>query len=208
VVPAATVAREAEQLLTRAGQPAADLRVEVQELAPATSRATGATTGLIVSWVARSGPAHGVIVPGDVIESADGQPFPTVDHWQRYVSRLVVGSPTSLRIRRRGEVREVTVTPAPTAPPESAGAPRAARTRIGLVMRFIPGSGSEVTAVEPESIGAAAGLEPGDVITWIGSLSSPEPLQIRQTTTAAEPGRPLLVGIQRGTRHRVTTFER
>lgn len=207
IVPAAIVIREVEELLARAARPAGDLQTEVQPLVPSIMRATGASSGVIVAWIAKAGPASGILQPGDVIEAADGQALPTIDHWLRYQSQLVAGTPTSITIRRNRENREVTLTPAPVATAESPAAKQKSRP-LGLVMRFIPGSGSEITAVEPASLGAFAGFEPGDVITWIGSTASPEPMQIRQIVSATAAGHPLMAGVQRGAHHRVTTLER
>ena len=208
IVPAGVVANAVEGLLARSAEPAGDPGIDVQSLTPATARATGAALGVLVAWTDQNGPAASRLLPGDVIEAVDGQPIETFDQWQRARARLVAGTAATFTIRRREATTSVTVIPTAT-PADAPGAPSARGTRaLGLTMRFIPASGSEITAVDRSSMAADAGLEPGDIITWIGTTPAPSPAQVRRAVPQATTGRPVLVGFQRGTRHGVTAFER
>jgi hypothetical protein len=73
-------------------------------------------------------------------------------------------------------------------------------------LRAIAGVGSEVLVIEPRSAGAEAGLATGDLILSVGRLQAPGPGQIAQAFAAADPTRPIIVGVARGDRRLVVAL--
>jgi S1-C subfamily serine protease len=75
-------------------------------------------------------------------------------------------------------------------------------------MRRVLRSGSELISVDPGSVGARGGLAAGDVITLIGDVPSPTPVQVQAVFTSAPKGQAVLVAVTRGATHFVTTLTR
>ena len=157
---------------------------------------------MVVTWVDPSGPAAGVLAIGDVIESSDGQPVLSPDHWRVQLARLSAGQVLTLRVRGHNEERDVSLQVQPPAQPATE------TSALGLRMRRAPRVGTELLAVDPGSAGARGGLVPGDTITVIGDISAPAPAQIARTFSSAPQGTPIVVGVTRGTTHLVTTLSR
>lgn len=196
LVPADVVLRAADRLL-REGTPGGGwLGVEVQPLTPTVALASGATGGVVVTWIDPRGPAAGQLVVTDVIEMAGDEVVSAVEGWEARVARLAAGDPLVVRVRRGGEARDVQLTAGVT--PPSASAPV-----LGLALRAVAGLGVEVVRVDPGSAAAQAGVEVGDVITQVDRIERPTPAQITRAFQAAPDDRPLLVGVTRGTRHLV-----
>jgi hypothetical protein len=204
VVPSAILFAEFERLVAKPITPAGDLGIRVQSLTADVSAATGATVGVVVTWVNGEGPSSGVVRVGDVIEAADGSPLPTPEHWRVRLARLGANEALRLRIRRRGGLVDVQLQP--PAPAPASPAPR--NPSLGLRMRGMAGSGTEVLSVEEGSAAIRAGLAAGDVITLIGDVSSPTPAQVRTAFSTAPEGTRVLVGLTRGATHLVTTLTR
>jgi S1-C subfamily serine protease len=201
IVPGATVLAEAERLLANPPAPSGTLGLEVQELTPPVASLTGASAGVVVTWVDRDGPARGHLLVGDVIEAVDGRPLPTREHWNVRASRASAGEALTLRVRRRGELRDVPLTAsAPAAPPSS--------RPLGLALRERARIGAEVIRVEPGSSAERAGLAAGDLITLVADVPAPTPGQVTRSFAAIGPGQRVMVGFTRGAAHHVTTLER
>lgn len=200
IVPAALLLAEAELLLGRSSEPQGQLGIEVQPLSEPVAKATGTESGVVVTWVDGQGAAGGRLAAGDVIEAIDGAPLQP-GHWDARVARLAIGDTILLRVRRRGELHEVSLT---------AAAPSAAvpSHELGLTMRALSGTGVEVVRVDPGAAADRAGLESGDIITLIGEVRAPTPAQIRRTFAAAPEDRPVLVAFTRREIHRVTALEK
>jgi S1-C subfamily serine protease len=201
IVPGETVLQEAERLLTKAAGAAGVLGIEVQDLTQPLASATGAGSGVLVSRVERGGPASGLVAPVDVIEAVNGEPLASRHDWDVRAARVVAGETLTLRVRRRGETREVTVT-------ASAPAANTGPQPLGLVLRERPRIGAEVVRVEPASAADRADLRPGDVITLAADVQAPTPNQVTRAFAGAAAGQPLIVGVARGGAHHVTTLER
>jgi hypothetical protein len=201
IVPGATVLAEAERLLaTPPGAPGA-LGVEVQDLTPPVASVTGATVGVVVTWVDAGGGSNGQLMAGDVIEAVDGRTLVTRQHWDVRVARLSVGETLSLRVRRGGEVREIgLVANAPAAQPPSRS--------LGLTLRTRARIGTEVMRLEPRSAADRAGLVPGDLITLVADVPAPTPVQVTRAFSSLAQGERVMVAVTRGGTHFVTTLER
>ena len=165
------------------------------------SSATGAPLGVVVSRVDQAGAGAGQVMVGDVIEAIDGRPLEFRQQWDVRAARLSEGETVSLRVRRRGEVREVWLVA--LAPPASAST-----QSLGLTLRPRPGLGAEVVRVDRGSAADRAGLIPGDVITLVADLEVPTPAQVTRAYAAAAEGQRLLIAVTRGDDHHVTTLER
>ncbi len=201
IVPAQTLFEEASRLLDRSPAERGTIGLAAQELTPALSAVTGASNGVIVTWVDRAGPGADVRI-GDVVEAVDGQPLISRKQWEVWSARLRADATVTLRIRRRADVLEKTITAA-------AVAHEAPRERpLGLALRPRRGLGVEVVSVEPRSAAEAAGLAPGDVITWTANIDAPTPVQVTRAFAALQPGGHLMVALTRDDTHRIATVER
>jgi S1-C subfamily serine protease len=190
---------EVERLLVPPATPSGYLGMHVQPLTPVLARATGSTSGVVVTWVDQAGPAAAMVAAGDVVEAAADQPLPTPLHWEAVLARVAPGDPVTLRVRREDGVQDVTLLAASgPSPPEGAA--------LGLALAARPGLGSIVTRVTAGSVAARAQIARGDVITRIAGVQAPSPAAVRQTV-AASAGEPVLVVVTRGDTHHVTALE-
>jgi S1-C subfamily serine protease len=178
---------------------AGHLGVEVQPLSPAIAAVTGATGGVVVTWVDAQGPAAGTIAAGDVIEEANGERV-TAEQWRVRTARLEAGATVTLRVRRGGEMRELALVAAARDALEATG--------LGLVMRALPAVGSEVVHVGPSSAGRRAGIEAGDVITLAGEVQAPTPADVRRAYSSSADGRGVLLALTRGPTNQVVALQR
>lgn len=197
ILPAEAVIRAADRLLREGSRDGGWLGVVVQALTPAVALVAGASGGVMVTWVDPGGPAAEKLVVTDVIESIGDEVVATLEHWEARLARLAAGDSLVLRVRRRGEVREIQLTASGAPPTQSE------THLLGLTMRAVPRIGVEVVRVDPGSAAARAGIEAGDVMTLIGEIERPTPAQVTRAFLATPDDRPLLVGVTRGDRHRV-----
>ena len=170
--------------------------IDVQPLTAGISRATGSTSGLVVTWVDPRGPAAGALNAGDVIEAVNGAALWTTDDWDVQMARLGVDQTLTIGVRDAGGRRDVPIV-AQAAPANPAS--------LGLTLRELPGIGAEVVRVDRGSVGQRGGLRAGDVITRVGSIDAPAPAEVRR---AFGTRRPLIVAFNRGTSRQVTALER
>jgi hypothetical protein len=175
------------------------LGVEVQALSPAVAAVTGATGGVVVTWVDPDGAAAGAIGVGDVIEEANGERL-ALEQWAVRIARLSAGATVTVRARRGGEMREVALVARAREPSVAA--------QLGLILRTVPGVGSEVIRVMPSAAAQRAGIEPGDVITMAGDTKTPTAAQVRGTYASGGTDRGVLLALTRGAVHRVVVLER
>ena len=201
IVPGATVLAEAERLLAAPPGPPGAIGIEVQDLTPPIASATAASVGVVVAWVDQDGASSEQLTVGDVIEAVDGRALGTQQHWEVRAARLSVGETLRLRVRRRGEIREVAlVATAPAAQPASRS--------LGLTLRARRQIGAEVVRLEPGSAADRAGLAPGDIITLVADVSAPTPAQVMRSYSSMGQGKRVMVAVTRGETHFVTTWER
>jgi hypothetical protein len=187
--------RAVDQLRDNPDRGRGHLGLEVQPMTRRLAAATGASGGVVVSWVDPEGPSAGALQVGDVLEEANGERL-TSQHWAVRAARLVPGETVTVRARRDGEVREVVLLTAFRPPQPDVAS-------LGLTMRVLSGIGSEVTRVEPGTAAHRAGVEAGDVITLAGKVAAPTPAQVRSAFAADPEGHGMLLALTRGTSHRV-----
>ena len=200
IVPGGTVLAEAGRLLATPPGPVGTSGIEVQDLTPPVAMVTGATVGVVVTWVDAEGAGREQLMTGDVIEAVDGRALADRQHWDVRVARLSVGETLTLRVRRRGELREVALV-------GSAPAARPASRSLGLTLRGRTKIGAEVVRVERASAADRARLTVGDVITLIAEVQAPTPTQVVRSFGSVE-GQRVMVAVTRGDAHFVTTLER
>ena len=201
IVPGDVLLAEVDRLLVSGVAPPGRLGIEVQPLTSAVAKATGATSGVVVTWVDPAGPSTGAVGAGDVLESATGEVLLSPLYWESRVARLAAGDSISVRVRRGGESTEVVLVAAPV--PEPLATPA-----LGLTLRPVPGTGAAVTRVDAGSTADRAGVQVGDIITRIADVTAPTPAAIRATFAAAIEGDALLLAITRGDAHQVTALEK
>ena len=189
LVPAATVLAEASRLIDRPPAVRGYVGIDVQPLTSSLVKATGATGGLIVTWVDPGGPAAGALNAGDVIETANGAAMATVDHWDVQIARLGAGQTLIIGVYAAGGTRGVSVVASAAACDGSRIARADAAGRAGdrrrsdsHRARFLRRSGRPSCR---------------RVVTRVNSTAAPTPAQVRQAFGAARE-RPLIVAFTRG----------
>jgi hypothetical protein len=200
VVPWPVVVSEAERVLSAAVDEPGTLDVEVQALTAPLRAATGAPRGVVVSWVAPTGPSADLLRVGDVITDADGEPIASLAEWQAHGDRLSAGQAVTLTVWRGGEAVAVPMVA------QSATVP--ASMPLGLRLRTIARVGVRVESVANASAGHRAGLRAGDVLTRVADVEAPTEAQAQRAFQAATTDRPVLIGVTRGDTHFVLAMER
>lgn len=200
LVPADSVISMANRLAREGQRPPGRLGIEVQPLTSSITAATGASTGVVVSWVDPQGSAAGSLRVTDIIEQVDGEPTPTLEHWTTSVARLTDGDSLVITARRGQDVREVSLTAGAVAEP--------ADRPVGLMLRTIPKVGAAVVRVESGSAADHSGLRIGDVITIVGDIEAPTATQASRAFATASRDRPIMIGVTRADTHHVFAFER
>lgn len=201
IVPGPVLLAEANRLLAAGEHVPGEFGFEVQALTPAVAKATGAATGVVVTWVDPDGPSADTLAAGDVLEAVDGEALTSPLQWRARASRIPAGGAVTVRFRRGDAVQDVPLAAAPARP-----AP--AVTTLGLTLRSVPGTGSLVAEVETGSIAERAGLRAGDIITVAGEAKAPSPAGVRRIYERAPAGAAILVGFNRSGTHAMTALEK
>lgn len=186
----------------------------------------GATRGVVVRGVEPGAPAQmSELEPGDVITKVDGKPVELASDLQREILTKKIGQSVALDIVRQGKpllisvktgerpdkfVRASTRRPAvapslapraaPSVTPSSPGVTVQSATPENLAALQIhrrESGGVVVTAVEPYSASAAAGLEVGDVITEAGGRRVLSPKDLESALSAADEEQGVLLLLER-----------
>ena len=201
IMPIALLLAEAEQLLSVPPRSGGTVGIETQVLTPALASITKALRGVVVTAVDAAGSGAQAVQVGDVIETADGRALLTPQHWRARVARLSPGDSLALRIRRGGELRDVTLI-------ANAPADQPVTPPLGLALRPLPGVGAEVIRVDRGSVADRTGLLAGDVITLIADTAAPTPAQVLRLFTATGEGQRVMIAVTRRDTHFVTVLER
>ncbi|HBP17220.1 MAG TPA: serine protease [Planctomycetes bacterium] len=163
------------------------LGVLIQDLTPELAQSFGITArrGVVVSEVTPDSPAAKAgLQVGDVIRKLDGREATDVGWLRNAVSMTAPGSRVKLTVLRDGAERELTVElgtlPAQSPPNATSGSAESSTSDFGIVAGELTpeeanrlghalGSGVLVRSVEPNSPAALAGIQPGSLITRVGS---------------------------------------
>lgn len=182
-----------------------DLATEVQALTPALAKATGAPSGVVVTYVHPQGPAADVLESGDVISAVDGINVTTPAGFLRLEQSRTPGSGSKLRIVRRGSRSEVSVTARDAA---EAPLPPLTESDPGMILRTVPDLGAEIVAVRPGTAAGRSGLAVGDVIVRFDGRADSSSAALLRAYRAADSGTALLLTVQRGTQHVIIALEK
>ena len=200
VVPGKMLWDAAEDLLRHPHKVYVDLGIDVAALTPRLSLASGADTGVVITWINPNSVVAGQLKAGDVIQAVDDVSLPTPEHWRVRTARLGVGDTIAIRVLRGRVQRELLVVAAIAAPAPS--------SMLGLTLRPLGSVGAEVVRVERGSAADAAGIEAGDVITVIGASIAPSAAQVESSFASARRGDFMIVALMRGPEHRVVALQR
>jgi PDZ domain len=200
IVPGPALLAEAQRLTAQPTAAAGILAIDVQPLTAPVAAVTGAAGGVVVTWVAPGGPAAGQLMVGDVVEGLDSRALTGPEEWNIRMARLSAGQTVALRVRSRGQVREIVLVAA-TPSPSPVG------RSLGLVLRARPKLGAEVIRVQPGSAAEQAGLTAADVITLIGDVDAPTPAQVARSFGALKGDQQVLIGVTRADAHLVTVLQ-
>lgn len=187
-----------------AAGPRGSLGVEVDALSPALGAATGATSGVVVTYVEPEGPAGKAVQSGDVIQSLDSTPVTSVAEFRRLESSRAPGATVAVAGTRRGSPLQASLTAVDAAaPPPAAGA-----GEPGFIGRNVPGAGIEIVTVRPGSAAAAAGLQPRDLIVALDGQQAPNSATLARRYRGAAEDAAVLLTVKRGERHHVLALEK
>ena len=171
--------------------------------------------GAIVDQVNAGSPAEKAgLKQGDVILKVSGQAIDNSNSLRNRVSELAPGTAITLDVFRHGENRQLTAALGEMTPEEqSAPASQSAKTGdLGMTLESLTSSlasqfnvprgttGVVVTAVDPSSSAAQAGMRSGDVITQLNGQAIDSPSKAREVLSARHD-RPVLAGVVRGGQH-------
>jgi hypothetical protein len=88
IVPGELVLRMADRLLGEGLIAHGLVGILVQSMDSGVAAAPGTSSGVIVTWVDRDGPASGRVSATDVIETVDGEPVLSAEHWRSRIDRI------------------------------------------------------------------------------------------------------------------------
>jgi hypothetical protein len=193
-------------LATRLNQPrtppgALGFQVQQMDATLAAEIGVAPESGVIVAWVDPRSPAARVLATGDVIEGINGAGTPTAFAWHVHASRLGAGERAALKVRRAGELHDITLVVPQATPVRSS-------TALGLTLFRAPGLGSRIGRVAPNTAGDRAGLRGGDIVTMAGDDAEPSPEEVRRAFEETSEGGAVVFGIRRGDAHRLFVVTR
>ena len=203
---------------------------ELQQLFP------GVTRGVVVRGIEPSAPARSSgLMPDDVILKVDGVPVALAGDLQRQILGKKIGQKVDLDVWRAGRVQRLAVTtgeqpetmlraslrprrkPTGSAPMQRSPG---VHTSPGMAVREATpdalrefgirrqeSGGVIVTAVEPMSPAAVAGIEAGDIITEAGGRPILRKQDFDKALQSDDQGRGILLLLQRGGRRAVAILK-
>jgi Do/DeqQ family serine protease len=211
------MARAVSEQLTRDGVVhRAKLGVTVQQVTPELAESLGlpGVHGALVSGVEAGSPAdHAGLRQGDVITLLDGAPVSDANALRNHIAGSRPGSTVALEVVRQGKTESLHAQLIERAPTESARAQRQSsadpdESSVGMAVTPLTpdvanqlgvaptGKGVVVTDVDPAGVAAAAGLQPGDVITRVNDRAIASVAALRAALDARST-KPALVLVQR-----------
>lgn len=191
----------------------------LEEMKQLRSMFEGLESGVVVRGIEPGAPAQrSDLAPGDVITKVDGKPVQIASDLQREVLGKQIGESVELEVWRKGRTlrfmvptgehpdRLVRASTRPRKPSSQAASPALHGLSVeqptpeGLKKWNIAPratGGVLVTAVEPYSAAAVAGLQAGDLITEAAGQKVSTPGDLAKALSSADPERGLLVLIER-----------
>ena len=136
--------------------------------------------GILVAQVSKNSPAEKAgLRQGDIIVAYRGKPVVDVGRFRNRISLTPPGSTERLTVMRNGKLKELMITIGKiNEETQVARVPSQSTDKIGLTVQTLtpqlaqqfdaePGEGVVVTAVQPDSIASAAGIEVGSIILQV-----------------------------------------
>ena len=204
VLPADFLRATAERAVTGSQTTTARFGIEVDDLTEALRRATSASSGVIVTTVEKGGPAAGVLLPGDVVQTIDGMPTTNAGAFLALERSRTPATPSTVSIVRRGTPETLTIPASDAARGSAAGA----EDETGIVGRAAAGEGIEIVAITPRSAAEQAGLVRGDVILTVNGRNAGALEELTRTFGTAKPGTAWVLTVQRGARAHAVALEK
>ncbi len=187
------------------------LGVGIQNLDPELAKALSLPSpdGVLISDVSANGPAEKAgLQRGDVVLSINGQRVQTTGQLRNAVASAGVGTTIKIELLRDGKKRTLDVKlgampDEPKAPGKDEGA--VTGSKLGVLVAPLDAASRErgkvpanirgvlVTAVEPGSPAAAAGIQPGDIIVQVDKEPIAGPEQLAQRWNKSSGTVPVVV---------------
>jgi serine protease Do len=188
------------------------LGVSIQRITPELAESLGLdeSRGALVSSVSEGSPAaQAGIQTGDVIVEYDGKPIQDSSQLPIVVARTPVGrsvKTTVIRDKKRvpltikvGELKEEEVVASTPQEPSKLGlAVQNVTPEMAESLGLSRATGAVVTAVQPQSPAAEAGLRRGDIILEVNRKTVASADELEKMLTQIKPGENLLFLISRG----------
>jgi serine protease Do len=155
--------------------------------------------GVLIGGVEPNGPAAKAgVQPGDVVTAVDGRAIVIPRDLAEAVAGVKPGGVVTLQLLRDGRPVEqrVTLGQSPeTREARASGEERQSQANLGLALapNGRGGEGAVVAEVRPDSVAAAQGLQPGDVILRAGDRTVKAPRDVVEAVgTARKDGKPAI----------------
>ncbi|TAM04435.1 MAG: Do family serine endopeptidase, partial [Rhodanobacter sp.] len=177
-IPSNLTSEVMKQLIAHGKVERGSLGLQVQAITPRIAQALKLkdSKGVVVTGVSDgSAAARAGLQPGDVLTLLDGKPLQSVQQLRNSEGLLPLGSTLQLGIMRHGQPREVKATLSAEKLASVDGAqldPRLAGVRFSELsqnQRDQGWYGAAISAVQPGSRAARAGLSPGEVLIGVGN---------------------------------------
>ncbi|MGR9105802.1 MAG: DegQ family serine endoprotease [Gammaproteobacteria bacterium] len=211
----------ANQLIEKGEVTRGYLGIVIQPLTQDLAKSFGVdqNQGILVAQVTEGSPAEKAgLRQGDIILAYHGKPVSDVGGFRNQVALTEPGSEEELTIRRDGEEQTVTVAIGKlTKDKLVAQAPEETTDDIGITIQTVTpqlaeqfhvkaGEGVVVTSVQPRSIAAMAGLEPGTVILQVNRKSVNTAAEFKEALDETKSKRRALLLIRSGDMQRYITM--
>ena len=217
-IPANMLKEAAAQLIEKGkvAHPALGIRIETLGAdSSLREQITGVEKGVVITTIEPDTPAYrSDLRPADVITAIDGTPVATAQELRRQVLSKKIGQNVTLEVWRGGKTLKIGVTagemprtaqqPAADRPGKGGGAEAQAGLHLAEVtqavadrLRLKAPSGVLVTAVDPDSPAAVAGIQKDDVITEIDSKPAPDLPTARKLLENHEAKKAILLFLER-----------
>ncbi len=201
------------------------LGISIQQLTPELAKWFGVSEnhGVLVADVAKDSPAeHAGIQRDDVIVEYQGKPIEEIGAFRSHVSTTQPGKDVTLTILRDGKRMEKTVAigslPGTEHLADNAGTHEGTPTDLGLSVQGLTDdlakrlgyegeSGVIVSAVEPGSAAAQAGIKPGALIKEVNRKEVDNPKDFQQALKHGEKDHMALLLMQEGQMSRYVALD-
>lgn len=211
----------AKQLIDKGEVTRGYLGIVIQPLTSELAESFGVDQGkgILVAQVSEGSPAEQAgLQQGDIILAYDGGPLSDVGNFRNQVSLTEPGSEKELTIQRNGKQKNLSVTIGKLSDDKVAMSGAGQSTDdIGITVQTLtpqlarqfevkPGEGVVITEVQPSSIAAMAGLEPGFVILQVNRRQVNSVSEFKKAVDQTRSQRRVLMLVRNGGMQRYITL--